>query len=251
VKTLQDRPRLFQTEESTVRALSVFPRPSSLPSTRLAQEQHVYVVTADVIAIQSETDGDLHVILSAGGRTMISEAPNSACTTQARPFRRLQMQQARESVRICQARVAGVLFFDFALGQYGHSPNYAELHPLLVFHCLYPLASVRRRTDSPLEQLLPSLPRPWRRSRRGRWSAESPLSARKIQRRAQELRQRGISIDRKPGGLLGGLNGHQRESSRPALLLADPSKGDNARSPDTRPHRPRRRNFRRRGHHRL
>jgi hypothetical protein len=160
VKTLQDRPRLFQTEESTVRALGVFPRPSSLPSTRLAQEQHVYVVTADVIAIQSETDGDLHVILRAGGRTMISEAPNSACTTQARPFRRLQMQQARESVRICQARVAGVLFFDFAVGQYGHSPNYAELHPLLVFHCLYPLPSVRPRTDSPLEQLLPSLPRP-------------------------------------------------------------------------------------------
>jgi hypothetical protein len=158
VKTLQDQPTLFPTEKSTVPALGVLPRPPSLPSTRLAQERHVYVVTADVIAIHPETDGDLHVILRFGGRTMISETPNPACTTQASPFRRLQMQQARESVRICQARVTGVLFFDFAAGQDGHSPNYAELHPLLVFHCLYPLPGVRPRADPPLEQLLPLLP---------------------------------------------------------------------------------------------
>jgi hypothetical protein len=136
VKTLQDRPSLLPTESSTVPALGVLPRPASLPSTRLSWEHHVYVVTADVIATQAETDGDLHVILSAGGRTIISEAPNPACTTKATPFRRLQMEKTRSSIRICRARVTGVLFFDFAAGQNGHAPNYAELHPLLVFQCV-------------------------------------------------------------------------------------------------------------------
>jgi len=137
VKTLQDRSQLMQTEASSVRALGVLPRPLSLPSERLPQEHRVYVLTAKVISTQTETDGDLHVVLSAGGRTMLAEVPNPACTTKATPFRRRQMTAARRRISFCRARVTGVLFFDYALGQYGHAPNYAELHPLLAFRCLY------------------------------------------------------------------------------------------------------------------
>jgi hypothetical protein len=137
VKTLKDRPSLLATKRSTVRALGLVPRPASLPSNRLPQEHRVYVVTADVVYTQLETDGDLHVVLRANGETMLAEMPSPACTTTATPFRRRQMQAARHRIDRCRARVTGVLFFDFALGQYGHAPNYAELHPILAFNCLY------------------------------------------------------------------------------------------------------------------
>jgi hypothetical protein len=146
VKTLQDRPPLLPTKSSSLSALGILPRPVSLPSARLPWEHRVYVVTAEVISTQAETDGDLHVVLSAGGRTMLGEAPNHACTAKATPFRRRQMEAARESIRFCRAQVTGVLFFDFALGQDGHAPNYAELHPLLAFRCLYPLRNAKPRS---------------------------------------------------------------------------------------------------------
>jgi hypothetical protein len=127
----------MQTEASTVRTLGTLPRPVSFLSTRLPQEHRVYVLTATVVYTHAETDGDLHVVLSAGGRTMLAEAPSPACTAKATPFRRRQMEAARRRISFCRARVTGVLFFDLALGQYGHAPNYAELHPLLAFRCLY------------------------------------------------------------------------------------------------------------------
>lgn len=153
VKTLQDRPQLLPTETSTVAALGSRTPPAMLFPTRLPQEHHVYVVTADVVAIQPQTDGDLHVILSAGGQTMISETPNPACTGHATPFRRLQMRQARESVRMCHAQVTGVFFFDYAAGQTGHARNYAELHPVLVFHCLPSLGATPSEHQNPLTGL--------------------------------------------------------------------------------------------------
>lgn len=154
VKTLQDRPQLLPTKSSTVAALGVMPRPGTLSSTRLPEEHHAYVVTADVIDIEAHSDGDLHIVLKAGGRTIIAEAPSPACTTNAGPLRRQQMHRARNALRICRAQVTGVLFFDFAVGQYGHAPNYAELHPILVFQCLASLAAKPERRP-PLKHLLP------------------------------------------------------------------------------------------------
>jgi hypothetical protein len=147
VKTLEDRARLRPAEPSSIRALGSMPRPISLTSARAPQEQQLYVVSADVIAIDRHSDGDLHVLLRAGGRTMIAEAPSPACTRAAWPARRQEMQRARHGVRACRARVVGVLFFDLAAGQYGHAPNYAELHPLVSFHCLSfkSVGSVRQR----------------------------------------------------------------------------------------------------------
>jgi hypothetical protein len=135
VKTLQDRPQLLPAHSSTVRALGRIARPSSLPASRLPQERHVYTVTAQVVRIRAESDGDFHAVLSAGGRTLIAEAPNSTCTGRATQLRRSQMEKARKALRLCHARATGVLLFDFPHGQSGHAPNYVELHPLLGFAC--------------------------------------------------------------------------------------------------------------------
>jgi hypothetical protein len=136
VKTLQDRPRLLPVQTTTVRYLSRLRPPASLPSTRLPFEHHVFRVFAAVIAIYPEDDGDLHVILSEGGHTMISEAPEPGCTARATSLRRAQMARVRRSVRLCRhAVVTGVVFFDFLHGQDGVAPNGIELHPLLSFRC--------------------------------------------------------------------------------------------------------------------
>src|SRR5262249_46796778 len=87
--------------------------------------------------IRPESDGDDHVVLQdSAGRTMISEARSSFCST-ATPARRAQMAAARARVSVCaRARVTGVAFFDFYHGQTGVAPNAIELHPILGFRCL-------------------------------------------------------------------------------------------------------------------
>jgi hypothetical protein len=76
VKTLQDRPRLIPTRDTTIAYLTSRPAPSSLPDTRLPSERHIYRVRADVTLVRPEDDSDLHVVLEdATGRTMITESP--------------------------------------------------------------------------------------------------------------------------------------------------------------------------------
>jgi hypothetical protein len=65
---------------------------------------------------------------------MVAEAPSSLCTVGATAYRRRQMSNARNAVRLCtKARVVGVAFFDFNHGQTGVAPNAIELHPILGF----------------------------------------------------------------------------------------------------------------------
>jgi len=86
-----------------------------------------------------EADGDLHLVLSDGTRTMIAESPSPSCVSGATPTRRRQMARARRRVQLCaKARVSGVAFFDFKHGQTGVAPNAIELHPVLAFRCLQP-----------------------------------------------------------------------------------------------------------------
>ena len=55
----------------------------------------------------------------------------------ATSYRKRQMRNAREVVRLCaEARVVGVAFWDFKHGQTGVAPNAIELHPILGFACL-------------------------------------------------------------------------------------------------------------------
>jgi Protein of unknown function (DUF3761) len=136
VKTLQDRPSLLPRVLTTIHFLVTRPAPSTLPSTRLPFEHHVFSVTAAVILVRQEQDGDLHLVLQAGADHMIAEAASPSCDSRATPLRRKQMSTARGEVRLCaHAQVTGVAFFDFDHGQTGVAPNAIELHPILSFHC--------------------------------------------------------------------------------------------------------------------
>jgi len=136
VKTLQDRPRLLPVRDVTITYLVSRPAPGSLPPTRLPFERNLFRVRAAVVLVRPEDDGDFHVVLSDGTRTMISEAPLPSCTQNALPAYRTQMAQARQRVRLCaKAVVTGVAFFDFKHGQTGVAPNAIELHPILAFRC--------------------------------------------------------------------------------------------------------------------
>jgi hypothetical protein len=142
VKTLQDRPHLLPVRTVTLRYLVTLPKPASLPYTRLPFERHVFRVVAAFTAIRPEDDGDYHLILEAGGRTMIAETPEVACTSRATPAMRSAMQAARRSARVCaRAAITGVVFFDYYHGQDGVAPNAIELHPVLGFRCLTGSAS--------------------------------------------------------------------------------------------------------------
>jgi len=136
VKTLEDRPLLLPRAVTTIHFLVTRPAPSTLPSTRLPFEHHVFSVTAAVTLVRQEQDGDLHLVLRAGADHMIAEAPSPSCDSRATPLRRKQMSTARGEVRLCaHAQVTGVAFFDFDHGQTGVAPNAIELHPILAFRC--------------------------------------------------------------------------------------------------------------------
>ncbi len=137
VKTLQDRPRLLPLRDTTIAYLVSRPRPDTLPDRRLRFERHIFRVTGAVTLVRSEDDGDFHLVLSDGQRTMIAESPSASCVRGATSTRRRQMAQARLQVRLCtRARVTGVAFFDFFHGQTGVARNAIELHPILGFRCL-------------------------------------------------------------------------------------------------------------------
>jgi hypothetical protein len=111
--------------------------PATLPEQRLPFERHVFRATAAVTLVRPEDDGDLHLILSDGTRTMIAESPSPSCISGATLTRRRQMARARRRVKLCaKARVTGVAFFDFLHGQTGVAPNAIELHPVVAFRCL-------------------------------------------------------------------------------------------------------------------
>jgi hypothetical protein len=137
VKTLQDRPKLHAVKTASIAQLISEPKPSPLPGTRAPFEFNVFKVNARVTQIIGEDDGDLHLVISDGTRTMIAEAPIEECNTAATPYRRKQMKDARDAVKICDnAQLIGVAFFDFFHHQTGVAPNEIELHPLLAFRCL-------------------------------------------------------------------------------------------------------------------
>jgi hypothetical protein len=137
VKTLQDKPILRPAREATVHYLVTRRAPAYLPDRRLPFERNVFTLTAAVVLVRAEDDGDFHVVLRSGRDQMITETPSPSCTGGATPVRRKQMARARGLVRVCaRARVTGVAFFDFPHGQTGVAPNAIELHPVLAFRCL-------------------------------------------------------------------------------------------------------------------
>src|SRR6266536_413239 len=137
VKTLQDQPSLLAQRDATIESLVRRRPPSGLSASRLPFERHVFRVTAAVTLVRPEDDGDVHLVLSDGGQTMIAESPAPSCGSGATLQHRRQMAQARTDVQPCaRARVTGVAFCDCNHGQTGVAPNAIELHPILAFQCL-------------------------------------------------------------------------------------------------------------------
>src|SRR5437588_252096 len=77
------RPQLLATQATTIAFLVSRPHPTVLPDRRLPFERHVFAVTAAVTLDRPERDGDLHLVLTDGVRTMIAESPSPACTAGA------------------------------------------------------------------------------------------------------------------------------------------------------------------------
>jgi hypothetical protein len=93
-----------------------------------------YAVTGFIVAIKTEADADLHVVIADQvGHTMIVEFPHPACAQGSKAYgaivrARRQMGRLVEGDRI---RVTGMLFMDRCHGQAGAAPNCVELHPVL------------------------------------------------------------------------------------------------------------------------
>ena len=64
----------------TVHYLVTRPAPAYLPDRRLPFERNVFTVTAAVVLVRAEDDGDFHVVLRSGRDQMITEAPSPSCT---------------------------------------------------------------------------------------------------------------------------------------------------------------------------
>ena len=151
VKTLSDpgaRQVDFAVRPATVRYLGSLRANPGGQDSRGPLESRVFGVQARLVGVKRESDSDYHLILSAGGATMIAEMPLTACTSGAQ--HRYAMSTARAELERAvggpvgeswihpglRVRVAGVLFFDFPHGQSGHARNYAELHPVTGFRVL-------------------------------------------------------------------------------------------------------------------
>lgn len=110
---------------------------------RTAHEKYIYTVDAAIVGYKLETDGDFHVVLSDGVRTMVVEIPDPQCgynydTNVARmQFLALVPKAPTKAYRKLQAplpvTVVGVPFWDKPHGQLGGAPNGFELHPVLSF----------------------------------------------------------------------------------------------------------------------
>jgi hypothetical protein len=133
-------------KHATVVGLNALPAPT-LPddsTTRLPSERQAFRLTATLVKYKLEADEDIHLVLAAGGKTMIAEMPSVHCDSGARA--RYAMLVARERLEReygpasghwtyvgQQATVTGVRFFDFNHGQSGVADNAVELHPVFGF----------------------------------------------------------------------------------------------------------------------
>jgi hypothetical protein len=148
VKTLADSDKNqvnFAVHPGTVHGLGSLSPAHGGQSTRSALEERVYGVTARLAKVRRESDSDYHLVIRSASSTMIAEMPLYACTVGG--THRLAESRARHALENAlggpigtswhaadlRVRVTGVLFFDFAHGQTGHAPNYAELHPIIAF----------------------------------------------------------------------------------------------------------------------
>jgi hypothetical protein len=104
-------------------------------------------VQANLTGYKLEADGDFHLVLEDGDKTMIAEIPSPACAKGS--FAAQRMAKARHDfIRLIRGNplpkprftklkkpiaveIIGIAFFDKLHGQAGGAPNGIELHPVL------------------------------------------------------------------------------------------------------------------------
>ncbi len=107
------------------------------------QESKTWQVTATLVALKLEDDGDLHIRLNEGGHNMIAEVPLGRCVSTASRWK-TQIAAARSYLLSRYSaslyswnyinrtvRIRGLGFFDFEHGVTGAAPNDIELHPVI------------------------------------------------------------------------------------------------------------------------
>jgi hypothetical protein len=137
---------LGNVQQATVTQLASLPvpgNPDDHPGSRMGPvETTVYQVHATLVEYKQEADSDVHLVLSAGGRTMIAEIPLPSCVGAGSPLlpgithARKQFEARYAPIGYWQQAqvpvvVTGVGFFDTLHGQTGVAPNGIELHPVL------------------------------------------------------------------------------------------------------------------------
>ena len=148
VKTLSDpqaRELDYTPRPATVRDLGSLPARPGGQDSRGPLETRTFAVQGRLVGVKREEDSDYHLVIAAGGASIIAEMPLVGCTAGAQ--HRYAMTAARATLERALGRpvgsswihprlgvrVVGVLFFDFPHGQFGHARNYAELHPVIGF----------------------------------------------------------------------------------------------------------------------
>jgi hypothetical protein len=135
----------------SIHALAGIPRPSNaqLGNHRSLPEQQKVKVTALIVGLGQEADGDYHLILTSpdGADSLIAEIPDPSCKkikgfpglkkdyTAARTFIEDNIDQTPGSIHYLEegvkVKITGVVFFDKTAHGNGHAPNGVEIHPVL------------------------------------------------------------------------------------------------------------------------
>ena len=135
----------------SIHALVSLARPanSQLGNHRSLPEQQKVKVTALIVGLGQEADGDYHLILTSadGSDSLIAEIPDPSCKkikgfpglkrdyTAARQFIEDNIDQSPGSIHYLdegvKVKITGVVFFDKMAHGNGHAPNWVEIHPVL------------------------------------------------------------------------------------------------------------------------
>ena len=155
VKTGSDADRLRVSGRTITTSIAYLSRqraPSSFPdyyqdhrfSGGANVERHIWKITAQLVALKLEDDGDIHLRLrNASGQTMIAEMPLGSCVSSrslwktaiiaARSYitRRYHVSLSHWTYVDRTITLRGLGFFDEEHGVTGAAPNDVELHPVI------------------------------------------------------------------------------------------------------------------------
>ena len=126
-------------ESEVARLAAATPSPPVPGDFRAGIELTVFRVKGALRSVRFEPDGDIHLIIEDGNRTLIAEVPSLDCgaehgrfAAEIRSARSYLLERRHRLVRShASVTVDGVAFVDFEHGQSGAAGNSVELHPVV------------------------------------------------------------------------------------------------------------------------